>query len=762
VNIERGLINLIMTTSLKKILRKSSIISSMVLTCGAIGLAETSGSSPEKEGKTEPSHPNILIIMVDQMQTPPEGYGPDEGVVQGLKEIFGFRPLTPDNEYTRFFPGLMRLRQNAVVFGKHYTASAACTPSRACILTGQYPVITGVDQTASLFTSDHDWTGLDPDGVPTIGDWFRAAGYTTHYFGKWHVSEVSGETKSLEPWGFSDYETSYPEPHGPNPENLGAFRDVVFADEVVKFLEKKGNDISGEPWLAVGSLVNPHDVCMWPVTWQTPPSPGIGVVPWSDFPPPPSIPSMGQKSRMITIGEKTFQVDLNPDGFPQENSSLPRTYYESLDSKPRCQKEIAYKWGLGIGSNLNLAFKLGNWGINSPLPFQLQGEYASAWSLHFNQFYTYCHYLTDFQIKRILQALDDNNLSDNTIVVFLSDHGEMAGAHGGMIQKWHNAYEESIRVPMVISSPLVNKNKEQMKVIQQPTSSIDLAPTLISLAGFDENKLQTKMKEIHGKAVVRPFVGADLSSLLKDTQKGNIPGPDGTPRTGVLFMSSDMITEPGPHMDDSYKALYQAFLDNVEKRISAGIPLSPGSVLQPNNVQAFCTGDWKIVRYFDPKGIEKDEWELYCLTTDPVEQINLVNFRTGEVREDVSVPGLTAEELKTKNAWLKTELAKQEAIVTQAVQSPVASAQLLLLQNYPNPFNQKTTIPFYVPDPGVVRLSVMNVNSKEVLLLLNEKLAAGNHIYEFHVGGIPAGIYFVRLTSGSSVVVKKMILTVQR
>jgi hypothetical protein len=71
---------------------------------------------------------------------------------------------------------------------------------------------------------------------------------------------------------------------------------------------------------------------------------------------------------MIKIGGKTFQVDLNPDGSPQENSSLPRTYYDSPDSKPRCQKEKAYKWGLGLASNLNHAFALYHWGIHPPLP----------------------------------------------------------------------------------------------------------------------------------------------------------------------------------------------------------------------------------------------------------------------------------------------------------------------------------------------------------------------------------------------------------
>ena len=40
--------------------------------------------------------------------------------------------------------------------------------------------------------------------------------------------------------------------------------------------------------------------------------------------------------------------------------------------------------------------------------------------------------------RKMLQALDDYGFAENTIVVFLSDHGEMAMAHGGMMQKWHS------------------------------------------------------------------------------------------------------------------------------------------------------------------------------------------------------------------------------------------------------------------------------------------------------------------------------------
>lgn len=212
---------------------------------------------------------------------------------------------------------------------------------------------------------------------------------------------------------------------------------------------------------------------------------------------------------------------------------------------------------------------------------------------------------------------------------------------------------------MVISSPLVNK-KEEVREVLQPTSSIDVLPTLLGLAGFSERELRRRMEAIHGKEA-KPLVGADLSSHIKGKSAGPIVGPDGKPRTGVFFMSNDMITENGTHGTND--AAYSYFLTSVDQAKNDGYPfLESGSVTQPNNVRALCTGDWKIVRYLDPTGAQLDEWELYCLTTDPIEQTNLVDFKTGEVRDDVSVPGMTTEELISKNEELKQELAQQEAI----------------------------------------------------------------------------------------------------
>ena len=92
----------------------------------------------------------------------------------------------------RYLTAEESLRQDGLEFTNHYIMSAACVPSRTSIFTGQYPSLHGVSQTTgaakSSFENDMYW--LDPNTVPTMGDYFRAGGYETYYKGKWHLSEA--------------------------------------------------------------------------------------------------------------------------------------------------------------------------------------------------------------------------------------------------------------------------------------------------------------------------------------------------------------------------------------------------------------------------------------------------------------------------------------------------------------------------------------------------------------------------------------------
>src|SRR6266516_2860648 len=122
------------------------------------------------------SPPNILLILTDQLREAPV-YESDE-LAQYRRERMA---------------GVERLRADGVSFRKHYPITTACAPSRASLLTGQYPSLHGVTQTDGLAKDANNsdevfW--LAPDTVPTLGDWFRAGGYRTYFKGKWHASHA--------------------------------------------------------------------------------------------------------------------------------------------------------------------------------------------------------------------------------------------------------------------------------------------------------------------------------------------------------------------------------------------------------------------------------------------------------------------------------------------------------------------------------------------------------------------------------------------
>ena len=80
------------------------------------------------------------------------------------------------------------------------------------------------------------------------------------------------------------------------------------------------------------------------------------------------------------------------------------------------------------------------------------------------------------------------------------------------------------------------------------------------------------------------------------------------------------------------------------------------------------------------------------------------------------------------------------------------------LDNYPNPFNPTTKIRYLVPSNGLVTLKVYDVTGKEIASLINEIKSTGSYSIEFNGTNLPSGAYFYRLTSGNTVITKKMML----
>ncbi|HZV12331.1 MAG TPA: T9SS type A sorting domain-containing protein [Candidatus Kapabacteria bacterium] len=81
-----------------------------------------------------------------------------------------------------------------------------------------------------------------------------------------------------------------------------------------------------------------------------------------------------------------------------------------------------------------------------------------------------------------------------------------------------------------------------------------------------------------------------------------------------------------------------------------------------------------------------------------------------------------------------------------------------LRQNYPNPFNPSTNISFSLPRSGFTSLKIYDALGKEVATAFSGNLNAGEYSIPWEANGLPDGIYYYRLTSGTTTETKKLVL----
>ncbi len=549
------------------------------------------------------TRPDIVVILTDQERAIPP-YESDELKVWRSTAL----------------PGRRWFDEHGVSFERHYTGSLACVPSRPTMFTGQYPDVHGVTQTDGLGkdADDSAMRWLPIGEVPTLGHWFRAAGYDTHYQGKWHLSQAdltdpatgkplatnddAGEVDpvavrtyldadQLDAYGFSGW--IGPEPHGGILANSGLRRDTLIADRVVMWLanrygRRRAGDVDAlKPFLLVASFVNPHDIVLFPA-WQ----------------------------RNNPLGDDEHDTPAVPP---------PPTATEDLSTKPAAQ--AAYRAAYPTGY--------------APIGEGVYDEHADE----YRRMYYRLHAIVDQPLDRVRRAVTDGG-STEAVIVRSVDHGELLGAHGGLHQKWFNLYDEATRVPFVVarigSRPTVSRI-----ILGAPTSHVDLVPTLLGAAAIDVNligeHLARQFSEFH------PLPGHNLMPIVNG---------DAVPdfNRAVYLMTRDNILEG----DSGASVVARSFglASNPPDNMRISVPANVGA-----NFEAIVAGlngaIWKLVRTFDDPNTWSepgerhlaadrsdgpeyrtaplpDEWELYDLTNDPIETFNRWGDRSvGATRTDL-------------------------------------------------------------------------------------------------------------------------------
>jgi choline-sulfatase len=390
-----------------------------------------------------PKAPNIIVLMTDQER---------------------HHVHWPQGWAEKNLPSLQRLKRHGLYFLRAYTAACQCSPSRGLMVTGRFAPVNRVTQTFL-------WPGLPhQDRQPNVASLLREkAGYEVVWKGKWHLSYASNAAMGNggEDWGPADIDvmeknwgwSGWNPPdagnaiqewettpfgkfdglrtlggagpnndgryvNGHNPSDRGQTAGVG-GESVVEFLKNRARTL-GKPFCLFISLVNPHDIGVYPGSWMKPSA-------W-------------------------VQAGYRREDFAHLGIKLPANYADDLSTKPKIQKRArdAYNKFAPLSSA------------------QAREDYVN--------FYAYLHTVVDKHIMTVLDTLEETGLMNDTIILRFADHGEAGLAHG-MREKAYTVYEEMIHIPLIVHNPKLYPEPLETDAFYD---HLNLLPTILDLAGVPD------------------------------------------------------------------------------------------------------------------------------------------------------------------------------------------------------------------------------------------------------------------------------------
>ena len=366
----------------------------------------------------QPSRPNILFIMADDHAA---------------------HALSCYGSKINQTPNLDRIAKEGMRFLNCFVVNSICTPSRAAILTGKYSHINGV-------TVFNRFDGSQP----TVAKMLQKAGYHTGMIGKWHLfSDPTG----FDYWNILPGQGRY---HNPEFIEMGTRKQIqgyatdIITDLSLDFLKNRPKD---KPFFLMCHHKAPHRA------WQ------------------PDAKHAHMFDNVEIREPDTFNDDYRTrsDAAPEATMRIDRNL-NRLDLKVPAPADLKGQqltaWNQTVDTQMEVDVK----GERQTLT----GQALKKWKYQkFIKDYLACVASIDDNVGRLLDFLDQNGLSQNTIVIYTSDQGFFLGDHDWFDKRF--MYEESLRMPFLIRYP---GRIKPGTVNEGMILNVDFAPTFLEYGGL--------------------------------------------------------------------------------------------------------------------------------------------------------------------------------------------------------------------------------------------------------------------------------------
>lgn len=317
-------------------------------------------------------------------------------------------------------PNMDRIAAEGVHFENAFVTTALCSPSRASILTGQYMHNHGVV----------DNNKPPREGTIFFPQYLQKAGYSTAFIGKWHMGEhaLAGHRLDDPQPGFDHWVSFAGQGH--------------YYPEVVEGKVNQLN-VNGEQVDQKGYITD--ELTDYALDWLN--------------------NRDNDKPFFMYLSHKAVHANFSPaerheNQYADREIPVPDSQAdteENYDGKPLWVKNQRNSW-----HGVDFPYHSGRFDVQA---YKMQYHRALS--------------AVDDSIGRLFEWLEETGQADNTIVMLMGDNGFMFGEHG-LIDK-RNAYEESMRVPLLARGPGLPANT----VVSEIVANIDIAPTMLSIVGVD-------------------------------------------------------------------------------------------------------------------------------------------------------------------------------------------------------------------------------------------------------------------------------------